>query len=844
MNNKIKSIRQWMWMCIGLLLTFQGLLCTTSAQNDPNTRTIVFHANSGTFATGKTPGAYSDNNNVFTITNVGIGEDALIKTYAPGFAKKPKKLKYWYDNADGTKGTVFSDATTLAAGTDVFNLYAIWTDISKEDFSVTLPKDLTYKESEKKVAEVKSLISGLGTITVLYKPLFGDNQASVADAPVNPGHYQLYMNVAASDNNSAIENMEVGMMTIGKATQTPPANIVGVNTTGANDGKITGVSSDMEYRSINSSDYTAITGTEVTTLAPGIYYVRQKSNEFYHPSADVTVTIAKGSTPLFTVTYLIKEGNIYLEQFIYSGSLTTRPAINPVKEDATFEEWVTTADSNTPFNFDNKITANTTIYAKWQANPKYSIKGTVTDESGLAIKDATVVIHPFGTSVTTKEDGTFELSGIPAGSYNLIVTDLNGYSVTQLVEIKDTDIEISEKIKINGKANSKLIVETGAPSIVVDGLDKLAASEQAGTDNILIKLVASPRTEDTADGAAEIKELMKGDKMELTSILDLTLFKTVNDGTPEKLTELNSQLIEVIIPIPESLRGNKNFALYRYHGTSVDKITTTLNADGEQLVIAGNYVAATLKKFSSYALGTARTFTVNYMLNELTIFTNQSVAEGALTTAPSPAPSKSGYTFGGWYKEVACTNAWKFDTDVVNANLSLYPKWNAATPPPTPTYYYDIEGKITNEGNTPLAGAKVQLLDKWNNVQEEKVTDKNGNYTFFSLYEGTYSLLISLEQYQSARVQDFYLDRDMTHNVVLKAIATGLDTAEGDNTHVYGAKASLIIETGTGKSYRIINISGAPVTVGTTTGNRITIPVTAGIYLVILDKNQYKVIVR
>lgn len=40
-------------------------------------------------------------------------------------------------------------------------------------------------------------------------------------------------------------------------------------------------------------------------------------------------------------------------------------------------------------------------------------------------------------------------------------------------------------------------------------------------------------------------------------------------------------------------------------------------------------------------------------------------------------PSEEGYTFVGWYKEDACTNAWDFDSDVVEDNTTLYAKWTA-----------------------------------------------------------------------------------------------------------------------------------------------------------------------
>ncbi len=53
---------------------------------------------------------------------------------------------------------------------------------------------------------------------------------------------------------------------------------------------------------------------------------------------------------------------------------------------------------------------------------------------------------------------------------------------------------------------------------------------------------------------------------------------------------------------------------------------------------------------------------------------NQYVPTGGKVSEPS-APSLSGYGFGGWYKEAACTNAWNFSTDVVSTNTTLYAKW-------------------------------------------------------------------------------------------------------------------------------------------------------------------------
>ena len=44
--------------------------------------------------------------------------------------------------------------------------------------------------------------------------------------------------------------------------------------------------------------------------------------------------------------------------------------------------------------------------------------------------------------------------------------------------------------------------------------------------------------------------------------------------------------------------------------------------------------------------------------------------------APSD-PERAGFTFVGWYKDTACTQAWDFAKDVVTADMTLYAKWSA-----------------------------------------------------------------------------------------------------------------------------------------------------------------------
>jgi uncharacterized repeat protein (TIGR02543 family) len=54
------------------------------------------------------------------------------------------------------------------------------------------------------------------------------------------------------------------------------------------------------------------------------------------------------------------------------------------------------------------------------------------------------------------------------------------------------------------------------------------------------------------------------------------------------------------------------------------------------------------------------------------------VEEGQLVSKPT-APTKTGHTFAGWYKEAGCTTLWNFEKDVVVKATTLYAKWVVGT---------------------------------------------------------------------------------------------------------------------------------------------------------------------
>ena len=69
--------------------------------------------------------------------------------------------------------------------------------------------------------------------------------------------------------------------------------------------------------------------------------------------------------------------------------------------------------------------------------------------------------------------------------------------------------------------------------------------------------------------------------------------------------------------------------------------------------------------------------TVTFNSNGGSFVASQTVVDGSKVTKPSD-PTKTGYTFGGWYTNSACTTAYSFDT-AVTADITLYAKWTAVS---------------------------------------------------------------------------------------------------------------------------------------------------------------------
>ncbi len=88
----------------------------------------------------------------------------------------------------------------------------------------------------------------------------------------------------------------------------------------------------------------------------------------------------------------------------------------------------------------------------------------------------------------------------------------------------------------------------------------------------------------------------------------------------------------------------------------------------------------------------------------------QTVASGATASKPDES-TEAGYTFGGWYTEQECKNAYNFDT-AVTENITLYAKWTK-NPEGTYTVTFNSNGHGTApDTQTVTSGEKASYPEK------------------------------------------------------------------------------------------------------------------------------------
>ncbi|MDR0299126.1 MAG: type I pullulanase [Streptococcaceae bacterium] len=126
-----------------------------------------------------------------------------------------------------------------------------------------------------------------------------------------------------------------------------------------------------------------------------------------------------------------------------------------------------------------------------------------------------------------------------------------------------------------------------------------------------------------------------------------------------------------------SLAGLNNYATTDFTEAEVEVSDSTGLISGQK--VASKTLA--LSDLSATIIRLAQDFTVSFNSNGGNRLSNLTIVEGEKVNAPA-TPSKSGYTFSGWYADSQLTQAYNFAQTVIS-DLTLYAKWSNVAPTPS-----------------------------------------------------------------------------------------------------------------------------------------------------------------
>ncbi|MBN2509571.1 MAG: leucine-rich repeat protein [Spirochaetales bacterium] len=196
------------------------------------------------------------------------------------------------------------------------------------------------------------------------------------------------------------------------------------------------------------------------------------------------------------------------------------------------------------------------------------------------------------------------------------------------------------------------------------------------------------------------------------------------------------------------------------------------------------------------------TYTVSFESNGGTEVESFTVAEGE--KIPEPAdPVKQNLEFAGWYADEALTDVWNFDTDLVNADMTLYAAWRS----PTYTVSFHTDGGSTVDPVNVTRGTSLS----------EPTDPEKGGYAFAGWYSDeelstVYDFSSPVTRHMTLYAKWTLVTYSITYNVdggTLSGETTSYTVESADITLVEPAKNDYTF----GGWYEDAQFSGDPITV-------------------------------
>lgn len=340
--------------------------------------------------------------------------------------------------------------------------------------------------------------------------------------------------------------------------------------------------------------------------------------------------------------------------------------------------------------------ANGCVYAEFEAGA--GATGTASAGAMVCVDIATGQVK--WTKLTVKSDDStgegYYWAGAAASGSDLVIGDESGY--VKLIDGKSGKVKSS--VSLSGNPVRATIVsagtEDGNPAFLAVGRQP-ATLYKIVCEGDMLRIVGScafantsTSTPAVANGKAYIGGIDSSNNGQFT-VVDLASMKVEKSLDMGKYAEVKASPIASVqgSDVYVYFTCNKTpgavycfnqstgeaVEIYTPSGSNANYCTASVIAD-----VQGN-LYYTNDSGTLFALKAAPGYTVAFDTRGGSTVPSAMTAQNKTMVAPAN-PERSGYTFAGWYKDAACTQAWDFAKDVVTGDMTLYAKWtkNAVNP--------------------------------------------------------------------------------------------------------------------------------------------------------------------
>ncbi len=448
------------------------------------------------------------------------------------------------------------------------------------------------------------------------------------------------------------------------------------------------------FRAVNNNgESVVITDLEnVSYSCTDVSYSKESGFGDAHANATVTVTY-KGLSKAITGVVII-DAATYTVDFKYNiANTVSGPSdklivhgetvgelTDPQCNGFTFDDWYTDNTYTTKFDVATKIRANTTIYGKFIAIDyilRFTVDGKISSADYKAVNNVfadvalnTLIADPTKTGyefVGWRYADT-EVEPFTTFTQALIVIDhvtvSGGYNYIDLVPVFGA---IKYDVTFDSKGGS-----------TVDG----ARVEYNG---VVTKPNDPTRDHYTFGGwfkeeAYTTEWNFATDKVTGATTLyakwtavEYTVTFDANGGTLAEALKTAKVTVETVdsftLPTPTAPDNKHRFAGWKKGGTTVTAVLIDW--------FDNNTTSVTLTAAYEEIVNFKVTFNLNYTgapaATVVEVESGKAIAESDI-----PAPTRTGYTFGGWFTDDKCTTEWN-KGDLLTADVTVYAKWTNVT---------------------------------------------------------------------------------------------------------------------------------------------------------------------